>query len=403
MPEFAYTARRLDGKDVSGKISADTERDAKVLLGEQSLFPLRVQPVAAPTPTLWRRTTVSGETLADTLTQLADLLGNGVPLLEALTVLADQGADPVMCEVMQAVRDEVAEGGALDECMAKRPRIFDELTVSMVRAGLEGAFLEEALERVSAFLRRQDELRAKLVGAMTYPAVLAVAGLGVTIFLVVFIVPSFQGFFDRLERSGAGLPGITVALLAVSHVLVTYGWMIAAALTVAFFAARRWASTDQGRLRWDAWKLKLPVFGAVFHSAAVSRLCRVLGTLLRNGVPILKALQISSRSTGNRVLESVVRDSAENVSTGESLSQPLAASGLAPAHVMAMIRVAEESNTLDQVLVKVADRMDRKMEQRLETLVRLVEPIMLLAIGSIVMFIIVGVLLPVFDLNATFD
>ena len=153
----------------------------------------------------------------------------------------------------------------------------------------------------------------------------------------------------------------------------------------------------------DAWKLKLPIAGDIFHATAVSRFCRVLGTLLRNGVPILKSLDISSASTGNVLLAETVRKAAKNISSGNSLAAPLAASGLIPAQVMAMMRVAEESNSLDSVLVKIADRMDQKTERKLDAMVRLIEPLMLLAIGAVVMFIIVGVLLPVFDMNTALD
>jgi general secretion pathway protein F/type IV pilus assembly protein PilC len=164
---------------------------------------------------------------------------------------------------------------------------------------------------------------------------------------------------------------------------------------------RRAVRTDAGRLRWDTWRLKIPVIGEIFHDAAVSRACRVLGTLLRNGVPLLKSLRISSESTGNRVLQDVMLKSAANITSGDTLAKPLAASGLIPPQIMAMIRIAEESNTLDEVLVKISDRIDQKIERRLEVMVRLIEPLMLVLIGGMVMFVIVGVLLPVFDLNST--
>ena len=166
---------------------------------------------------------------------------------------------------------------------------------------------------------------------------------------------------------------------------------------------RKLLGTEAGLLWADRWKLKIPLAGIIFHESAISRFCRVLGTLLRNGVPILKSLKISSDSSGNRLLSSAIAESAEHISAGELLSQPLAASRLIPAPVMAMIRVAEESNSLDDVLIKIANRMDQKIQRRLDVMVRMIEPVMLLLIGAMVMFIIVGILLPVFDLNSTFD
>jgi general secretion pathway protein F/type IV pilus assembly protein PilC len=168
-----------------------------------------------------------------------------------------------------------------------------------------------------------------------------------------------------------------------------------------FIGVKKLLATDKGRMFWDTYRLKIPVMGEIFHDAAVSRACRVLGTLLKNGVPLLKSLRISSESTGNRLLQEVMLKSAANVTTGDTLAKPLAASGLIPPQIMAMIRIAEESNTLDDVLVKIADRIDQRIERRLEVLVRMIEPLMLVLIGGMVMFVIVGVLLPVFDLNAT--
>jgi general secretion pathway protein F/type IV pilus assembly protein PilC len=204
-----------------------------------------------------------------------------------------------------------------------------------------------------------------------------------------------------LEQSGAGLPLVTVILLAMSHVMLKYGLLIPIAILGIGFGISKWLKTKTGRVTFDRYILKVPVLGSIFHDAAVSRACRILGTMLRNGVPLLKSLRISSESTGNKLLEQAMLASAENITSGDTLSKPLAASGLIPPQIMAMIRIAEESNTLDDVLVKISDRMDQRIERRLEILVRMIEPLMLVLIGGMVMFVIVGVLLPVFDLNST--
>lgn len=407
MPDFFYRAKTSDGQTTAGHVAAASPREAMKLLRQQALFPLEVRDQDQP-PAWWDfqlklPQRIKTELVADTLTQLGDLLGGGVSLLESLSILAEQSADPNLGAVIADVRDQVADGMSLDEALAKHPQVFPELVVSMVRAGLEGAFLEESLQHVAAFLQKQDQLRSQVVGAMTYPIVLMVVGLLVTVVLVLYIVPMFEPFFERLERSGTGLPTITVLLLSVSHGLMQYGILLAVGVALAVVGLRRAIATATGRRILDTVKVKAPVLGPVFHGMAVSRFCRVLGTLLRNGVPILKSLEISSESTGNVLLADTIRQSAENISTGNSLAAPLAASGLVPPQVMAMIRVAEESNSLETVLVKIADRMDEKTERRLEALVRLIEPLMLLGIGAMVMFIIVGVLLPVFDMNAALD
>lgn len=404
MPAFVYRAKSASGENLQGTIVANTQREAVAMLRRQSVFPLDVHDPAAKNPSSimnWeipRR--VSTETIADTLTQLADLLTNGVSLLESLKVLAEQTADPRMSSILKDVSESVSHGTNLDQALAAHPAVFSQLSISMIRAGLEGAFLEEALDRVSSFLRKQDELRAKIVGAMTYPIILAIVGGVITTGLVIFIVPMFESFFERLTRSGVGLPLITVVLLALSKGFVKYGLLVAGAGVGIFYLVKKLVATHRGKRIADRIKLKLPLLGRIFHETAVSRFCRVLGTLLKNGVPILKSLDISSSSVGNTLLQEAIVDSAQNISSGNLLSQPLAASGLIPPQVMAMIRVAEESNTLDQVLIKIADRMDQKIERRLDVLVRLVEPIMLLSVGAMVAFIIIGILLPVFDLNS---
>jgi general secretion pathway protein F/type IV pilus assembly protein PilC len=299
------------------------------------------------------------------------------------------------------IHEAVSQGDSLDVAMSKESGIFSELTLSMVRAGQEGAFLEEALQRTANFLRKQDEMRSKIIGALTYPMILGFVGTIIVTAMVVFLVPKFQPFFDRLEQNGSGLPLITVLLLGASHTMMNYGLFVLLGVAAIGFALYRSINTPSGRRILDQVKLKTPIAGAIFHDAAVSRACRVLGTMLKNGVPLLKSLRISSESTGNILLAEAMMKSAENVTAGDSLSKPLAASGLIPPQVMAMIRVAEESNTLDEVLVKISDRIDNRIERKLEVMVRMIEPMMLIFIGGMVLFVIVGVLLPVFDLNSS--
>lgn len=404
MPDFAYTAKSLSGDRQSGTISASSRGEAMSRLRTMSLFPLEVRD-SSPSPSGWAQiqlpVRVKKEQIADFCSQLADLLNGGVSMLESLQILGEASENPRLKEAAARIHDAVAEGKTLDQAMAIESALFSELTLSMVRAGQEGAFLEEALQRTAIFLRKQDEMRAKIVGALTYPLILGVVGTIIVSVMLVFLVPKFQPFFDRLEQRGSGLPIVTVVLLAISHTMMRFGILVFGAIAGIVYGIRRIFKTQWGRRTLDRIKLKLPILGQVFHDAAVSRACRVLGTLLRNGVPLLRSLKISSESTGNMLLAEAMMKSADNVTSGDTLSKPLAASGLIPKQVMAMIRVAEESNTLDEVLVKIADRIDTKIERRLEVLVRMLEPLMLIIIGCMVMFVIVGVLLPVFDLNSS--
>ncbi len=402
MPEFAYTARQADGQVARGVITADDRRQALSNLAKQSLTPLQVNAKSGFDLKSFKlpfKKRVSGDVMASTLAQLSELLENGVSLLESLDILAKQSTSSVMQEVLLQIRNDVAQGVNIDQAMSKHS-VFDELTLSMVRAGAEGAFLEDALKRISIFLERREELKGKVTGALAYPAFLLVGGLIVTVILIVVFVPRFESLFSRLEKSGQGLPGPTVVLLGVSDFLRSYGLLVILAVLGSVVAFGRWAQTVQGRWILDGVRLKLPIFGKILHHSAVARFCRVLGTLLTNGVPIVKALQISSSSTGNKRLEQAILRSCENIKSGETLSAPLTASGLVPPSVMAMIHVAERSNTLDSVLIRIAERTELKIEQQLGTMVRLIEPLTLVLIGGLVTFVLTGLLLPIFDMSA---
>jgi len=403
MAEFAYTAKSSTGEKLSGMIAAASRAEAMQKLRAQSMFPMSVQDAAPANKSfsIQLPVRVKKEQVADFCAQLADLLTNGVPMLESLKILGEATENPKLQATCMAIHDAVSQGDTLDAAMSKHPTIFSELTLSMIRAGQEGAFLEESLQRTSHFLRKQDEMRSKIIGALTYPMILGVVGTIIVAAMVVFLVPKFQPFFDRLEQNGTGLPLITIVLLGASKVLMNYGLIVILAVGGIVFGMLRWIKTQSGRRMIDKIKLKTPIVGDIFHDAAVSRACRVLGTMLKNGVPLLRSLRISSESTGNVLLAEAMLKSADNVTAGDTLSKPLAASGLIPPQVMAMIRIAEESNTLDEVLVKIADRIDGRIERKLEVMVRMIEPMMLIFIGGMVMFVIVGVLLPVFDLNSS--
>lgn len=405
MPEFSYIARNATGADVVGSLTAGSQRDALAQLANRALFPLKVEAATKGLASIelrmpWQNR-INTELLAANLTQLADLLQNGVPLLSALKILSEQAAHPVLREVMQDVLDQVAEGESLEVALARHPKVFSELTISMVRAGIEGAFLEDALRRTADFLENQAELKGKVTGAMAYPMFLAVMGFVVTAVLIVFFVPKFETLFTRLETNGGGLPLATTILLLLSDLFTRYAAIALVIAGAVIWAIRRYVATENGKELIDRTKLSLPIAGKILHNTALSRFCRVLGTLLRNGVPILKALRISSASTGNRLLSRAILGSAENVSAGEALSRPLAESGLIPANIMAMISVAEEANTLDTVLLNVADRIDQRIQRQLALMVRLVEPIMLVLIGGVVLFILVALLLPIMELSTT--
>ena len=290
------------------------------------------------------------------------------------------------------------DGEALSDAFARHPKVFNDMAVNMSRAGAEGGFLEDALERVAKFTEQQSELKSRTVGALIYPAVLASIGTLVVGILLVFFVPSFDQLFDKL-RAQDKMPWMTEYLLGFSYGLQRYGLVIIAALAVLFLFLRVQLRTEKGQLLADRIKIRLPMFGSIFLNLAVARFCRVLGTLLKNGVPILRGLEISRDAAGNKVLSKAIKEASENITSGESLSVPLAASGHFPKNVTEMISVAEESNTLDSVLINIADGLEKTTMRRLDLMVKLVEPLMLLVMAAIILFVVSALLLPVMKMG----
>ncbi|MAZ94845.1 MAG: pilus assembly protein PilC [Planctomycetaceae bacterium] len=399
MPEFSYTARDLDGEKVNGQISAASQREALNLLSGRSLFPLSVTAGSISASELTRKR-VKGQVMAMTYSQLSSLLKSGVPLLRSLRIIQEQTSDNTLKAILEEVHMKVEDGQGLAEAMTGYPRAFSDMAVNMARAGSEGGFLEEALERVAKFTEQQEDLKSETVGALAYPLFLGTIGSLIVMVLIIFFVPRFGEMFDSLRDRGE-LPVLTDWLLAFSNTLRSWWLVILMVFTFLLLFLRYQLQTEAGRRMSDHLKLRIPIAGTIFQNLAVARFCRVLGTLLRNGVPILKSLEISREAAGNRVLSDAISQASENITAGESLAKPLAASGHFPRTVVEMISVAEESNTLDEILVDIADGLENRTSRRLTLLVRLLEPIMLLILAGAVLFVVIALLLPVIKMSST--
>jgi general secretion pathway protein F/type IV pilus assembly protein PilC len=282
--------------------------------------------------------------------------------------------------------------------MAPHSRAFNELTVSMVRAGQEGGFLEDVLKRIADFTDHQEDLKSKVVGALAYPVFLSIIGTAIVFGLVIFLVPRFEQMFQRQQASG-DLPMLTVLLLDTSRFLQNNILWLLVVFAGLWFGFRRWVQTETGRWIVDGWKLRVPGAGRIWLNLAIARFCRILGTLLHNGIPILTALKIAKDSTGNRRLTVAIDQAAENVTGGQSLAQPLAASGYFPRDTVEMVTVGEESNSLETVLLNIADSTERRTTRQLELFVRLLEPIMLLIMAGITLVVVMALLLPFLNMG----
>jgi type II secretory pathway component PulF len=396
MPEFQYIARELSGTEVTGVITAASEHEAVSSLSQRALFPVQVNATedAAKGKRGWGNK-VRNRHLAMLFSQLADLLHSGVPLLRSLEILQQQSSQAALSAVLGDIRERVADGTPLADAVTAHPDVFNDLTASMIRAGEEGGFLEDVLKRIAQFTEHQEDLKSRVVGAIAYPAFLAVMGSIIVTGIIVYFVPKFEPLFERLKDRG-GLPWPTTALMALSDFLGGYGLWLVGAIAIVIWWLNRYFNTEAGRRRMDYWKLHVVGAGPIIRSLAVSRFCRILGTLLHNGVPILRSLQISKDATGNVILSEAVGLAAENISAGKSLAQPLKKSGQFSTEVVEMIAVGEEANSLETVLVDIADNMERRTNRQLELFVRLLEPVMLLAMAVVILFVVIALLLPVF-------
>ncbi len=396
MPTFSYTARNPKGQQVNGTLTAENHQAALRALDDRQLFPIQVREGSMGGQSLFggRKRGVGLGVLAQFYGQMADLLRAGVPLLRSLDVLTRATPNATLKSILREVKDDVAGGEGLAEAMEKHPHVFNELYVSMVRAGEKGGFLEDVLSRASGFVERQNELRNKLIGSMVYPIILLTVGFGVVIMILTFVVPKLRPFLERLEAKGE-LPALTLGLFAVCDFLRDYWLFMVAAIFVGVTVTLPYLRSEQGRMAIDRLKLKLPVIGNIVTIVAICRFCRILGTMLANGVQILQALKISKDSAGNMVLAEEIEKATESVRQGESLSGPLGESGLFPPDVIDMIAVAEEANTLDTVLVKIADTNEVRAARVIDLAVRLIEPVLLMFMAVMVLLIALALLVPI--------
>jgi len=384
------------GQLIQGVLTAENHQVALNMLDERSLYPVSVEEAGAGSGVGGRKR-VRLRYLTTYYQQMADLLRAGVPMLKALDVLTEQeGSPPVLRQIIREVREAVAGGATLADALEKHPAVFKELHCSMIRAGERGGFLEDVLARLAIFAEKQDELRSKLIGSMIYPALLMVAGVGVVVFIMSVVVPKLRG----LIREEAWNP-MTHLVFGASDFIRHYYGLIFGAIIVAVVGINLFKRTEYGRRAMAIANLKAPVFGKVSTAVAVSRFCRILGTLLQNGVPILQALKISKDSAGNIILAENIESAAENVRRGETLSAPLSESGLFPRDILSMIAVAEESNNLENVLIQIAETQETRTARAIDMAVRLVEPLLLMFMAVAVGVVAFALLLPIMTMSSS--
>ncbi len=352
---------------------------------------------AAPLLSFGGNPRVSARELENFTRLLSSLLAAGVPLSRALVILHREAGSPAARAQWKTVHDRVVDGMALADAMAKSPETFPRVYVAMVEAGETGGFLDVVLAQIADFQAREKEMRGKVLTAMLYPAILLTLALGVLVFLLVFFIPKFQGIFAGF---GAKLPLLTQLIVSASEVIREYGIFVAIALVVAVLLTRTWLVSPTGRRTWEGAILRLPVIGPLVAQFAMSRFCRMLGTLLGAGVPLINGLNVARRSLGNQILVDAVANSIDRVKEGKALGPSLAeCRSLFSGATLEMISVAEESARLDRELVRIADVTEGDLDRQLRTAVAMAEPLMLFLIAGMIGTIFIGMVIPIFSLQ----
>jgi len=387
MGVFRYTAMRADGERVRGLLTGESEQAVIVELEARALTPVAVEVTAERSPTA----KVSARRIGEAYGQLADLLHAGVPLLRGLKLLAGRRSNQRLAGVFRDLAAAVEKGSDLGAAMEASPGVFPPVHVAMVRAGEKGGFLESVLAKLGALVTKQAELRSKIVGNLIYPAVLIVLGLVIGGVIFGVFVPKFRPMLSRL---GDDLPAITSFVFAISDAIGKHGLVTGIVLLVALAAAYNVLQLPAWRERVEGWKLRAPIAGKIVRGIAAARFCQLLGTMLANGVPMLAALRIAKSGTGNLLMERAVDRASDAVRAGEPLAGPLAQSGLFEDDVIEMITVGEQANNLDDVLIKVGDTMEARLDRMLGVAVRLVEPLILVLLAGIVGTVAAALLLP---------
>ncbi len=402
MPVYEYKAFNKKGKSVSGIIDADSGQEARSKLREQEIFITELEETAAAqekrrsSSTILFLSRVRPLEISIMVRQLSTLLNAGIPLVEALSAVIEQSDNRALEKVLSQVRESVREGMSFADSLSRHPRTFSNLMVNMIRSGEGSGSLEIVLLRLADFLEQQVELKRKVLSALIYPSVTISVALIVLLFLLTYVVPSVTKIFSDMQQS---LPLPTALLIRVSRFTQSYWWLFLLLVLAGVSGIKAYTKTERGRIRFDRLKLKMPLFGSLIRKIAITRFSRTLGTLLKNGVPLLHALEIVKNVVGNKILEATIEDARTHIGEGSSIHEPLKRSGVFPPIVIHMIYVGEKSGTLEEMLNKVADSADNEIDTTINALTSLLEPIMIVGLAVVVGFIVISILLPIFEIN----
>lgn len=403
MAVFAYRGLTADGRSVRGVVDAESARAARARLRRDGIFPTDVAEerprggIAAGAGAWRREPRVRPADLAAVSRQLGTLVGAGMPAVEALGAVSEQVERPPLPRVLSHVRDAVTQGSTLADALAAHPAVFPPLYVGMIRAGEAAGALELVLDRLATYTEGQARVRARVRSALAYPVLMTVVSLGIVGFLLGFVVPRVTRIFEEQKQA---LPLVTRILLGTSRAVADWWWLVALVLAAAgSFVLVRLRRPD-GRLWLDRRLLAMPLVGPVATRVAVARFARTLSTLLANGIALLPALEVAGEVTGNAALTGAIDDARAAIREGQGIAAPLRSSGLFPPMLLHMIAVGERSGELEAMLDKAAEAYEQEIESTLSTATSVLEPLLIVLMGGIVLFIVLAILLPIFEINS---
>jgi general secretion pathway protein F len=406
MPVYEYTAFDTSGKSLNGIIDADSAVAARQKLRGSGMFPVEVketasvsQPKGLPSGPvsvsgLFKR--VKPGEVAVMTRQLSILLAAGVPLVGGLEALVFQIANPLLKKIVAQIKESVNEGNSLAFSLSQHPKLFSNIYVNMVRAGEASGSLDVVLDRLAEYGEHQEILRGRFKAALAYPVFMSLIGSLVLFFLITFIVPNITQVFSEMHHT---LPLPTVTLISVSGFLKSFWWVVVLAGVGVVIAVKQLIRTPKGHYIWDRIKLRIPVLGSINQKIALARFGRTLGTLLESGVPLLSALDIVRNIVNNALIAEDIDNAAEEIEAGKSLAIPLGRSPWFPPIAVQMISVGEQSGELEAMLGKIADTYERDVESQIMAMTSMLEPVMILVMGLVVGFIVISILLPIFEMN----
>ncbi len=396
MAEFVYEARARSGEVRKGVMEADTAETVENRLKAQNLNPVKVKKKPKEIQ-LSFGAPVSEKELVIFTRQFATMIDAGLPLVQCLEILSAQGENKQFNKILKDVKAYVEQGGTFSDALSKHPKVFDSLYVNLVAAGELGGILDTILSRLAVYIEKRVKLKSQVRGALIYPSIIAFVAVSVIFILLTWVIPAFQSMFRDFGGEDA-LPGVTRFVIAVSHgfvsnlpILIGLGVIFAIVFTVTY-------RTPKGKRFWHRLLLTAPLLGPVMRKIAVARFCRTLGTLLASGVPILDAMDVVAKSSGNTVIEDAINVTSDRIREGRTMAEPLMETKVFPPMVVQMIGVGEQTGALDNMLNKIADFYEEEVDVAVAALTSMLEPIMLVVMGGIVGFIMVAMYMPIFEI-----